>query len=493
MKVILTDNRSDLGGRSAFAYSDCACDCNCACPTDSWPCGGTAAKSDRMPSGEPIPVLSLPVAYYLELTPACNNCCPGCGNAATFSARGQADQLPQAAPLDGKGWGDLIARLASHARQFKLTGGEPTLHPDLAGIVRQIDSLGIPFTLFTNGRWPDPDALLRLLGDAEQFDGFLISLHGPDAAAHEAFSGVPGSFAETVTHIRRAVDAGHDVAVSMVINQHNWDRLAETLDFVLRLGANHLVCNRMIGSDIDGRDATSCVSTRDSVASLAPSEAQLRAAVVEVERVRARGRPVRFGNCIPQCFEPSSSRGCTAGTTFATIDPWGRMRPCNHVPVIAGDLRTQSVQDVWQGEVMERWRASVPEGCSTCAAFATCHGGCRAQGMLAGAGQDPLISGPGRSPAKEQLVPVPVLRLYDQLRPTGKFVRRTERGVDLLFSKSTVVRVPGGGAQPRSFAQLAASLDGSLSLQQIQRQYGDTAVNWVGMLYREGFVTWTSA
>ncbi|MBN1580123.1 MAG: radical SAM protein, partial [Anaerolineae bacterium] len=340
MKVILTDSRSDLGGRSVSAHSDCACDCQCACPTD------------RVSVGEPIPTLALPVAYYLELTPVCNNHCPGCGNGETFckepalcehqpakaaipsSTRGQWLRDSGLMPLDGAEWCDLVERLASHARQFKLTGGEPTLHPDLATIVRQIDCLGVPFTLFTNGRWMDPAALLHLLRDADRFDGFLISLHGPDAATHEAFNGVPGSFAETVANIRRAAQAGFDVAVSMVIDRTNWDCVTETLDFVLCLGANHLVCNRLIGS----------------ASSVMPSEAQLRAAMAEVGRGCAQGQPVRFGNCIPQCFEPSFSRGCTAGTTFATIDPWGRMRPCNHSPLIAGDVRTQSVETVWHGE-----------------------------------------------------------------------------------------------------------------------------------------------
>ena len=64
MLVTLTNDPADLGKRPVSSHQDCACDCQCACPTD----------------GAPIPVLSLPVAYYLELTPACTNRCPGCGN-----------------------------------------------------------------------------------------------------------------------------------------------------------------------------------------------------------------------------------------------------------------------------------------------------------------------------------------------------------------------------------------------------------------------------
>ncbi len=485
MNVVLTNNPADLGKPAISSHQDCACDCQCACPTD----------------GTPIPTLSLPVAYYLELTPVCDNRCPGCGNVYA-NARNRT-----AVSLDGTEWRNLIARLAPHAHQFKLTGGEPTLHPDFAQIVRTVEDNGIPFTLFTNGRWSDPTNLLRLLRDTDTCEGLLVSLHGPDAATHEAFSGVPGSFDETVANVRRAADAGLDVATSIVINRYNWDRIAETLDLALSLGANHVVCNRYISQDtptVSSQKVGECSRgfhtspgqrAMESAATLqpprntekipftddvSPSQAQLRAAIATIESLRAAGRPIRFGNCIPQCFEASSSRGCTAGSTFATIDPWGRMRPCNHAPLVAGDLRTQPVQDVWQGEAMSHWRSLVPAGCTTCSVFSTCHGGCRAQALLAGCTQDPLI----RIPLAEQpSVPAPEL-LYAGLRPTGKFARRVAGSVDVLISKGQVVSVPAD-CKP-----LVSQLDGSLTLGQIERRYGHAAVNWVGALHQERMVAW---
>jgi radical SAM protein with 4Fe4S-binding SPASM domain len=445
MRVILTHNPTDLGKRLVSSHQ---CDCNCACPID----------------GMLTPVLSLPVAYYLELTPACNNQCPGCGN--VYRNRGLPLCLQKTpVSMDGRAWSGLIARLASHAQQFKLTGGEATLHPDFAEIVRAIEGHGVPFTLFTNGRWPRPDALIRLLRNTAACEGLLVSLHGPDAATHETFSDVPGSFDETMTNIRRAADAGLDLAVSIVINQNNWDRIAETLDLALSLGANHVVCNRFVGAPVAG---------------ITPSQVQLSAAIVAIESLRAAEHPIRFGNCIPQCFETSSSRGCTAGSTFATIDPWGRMRPCNHAPFIAGDLGSQSVEEVWQGDGMAHWRSLVPADCATCSAFATCHGGCRAQAMLTKQAQDPLI----RTPLPAPRLTRHETRLYAGLRPAGESIRRFESGVEVLLHRSQVVAVPTG------YDHLAQKLDGSLTLRQIKRQYGSAAVDWIGALHREGMVAW---
>lgn len=448
MNVILTDNPADRGNLTV-TRADCACDCQCACPTE----------------GAVLPVLPAPVACYLELTPACNNACPGCGNVY------EAMSPHFAPPLDGPAWKRLITLMSAHVRQFKLTGGEPTLHPDLADLLRHINALGIPFTLFSNGRWQDGDGLLALLSSLECCEGLLISLHGPDAPTHEAFSGVVGSFAQTTATVCRAVEAGLDVSLSMVINRLNFDRIEATLDLAMRLGANHLVVNRLLGPLADGR-----LSHR-----LTPQASHLRQAMLTVERLRMHGRPIRFGNCIPQCFEPSSSRGCTAGRSFATVDPWGRLRPCNHAPVIAGDLNTQSVEEVWHGEVMRRWRAMLPTGCAGCAALAVCYGGCRAQALWSETAHDPLINAPLSTWQPEG---EPELRLWAGLRPLASFARQQAGETAVLLNRGTVVAVPA------TYWPLLDRLDGSLSLQDIHTCYGPAAVEWIGVLHRDGMVDW---
>ncbi len=466
-----------------YGRSDCACDC--ACPTD-----GAAA-----------PVLARPIAFYLELTPACNNRCPGCGNVyaaerllkapSPVPGAGTADKafsrqerprdggyeplrdagyapvkdVCAGPPLTGDGWRALIAQLAPHTQHVKLTGGEPTLHPDFAGIVAALGEFGISFAVFTNARWPDPARVLDTLRAAPTCEGLLVSLHGPDTATHEAFSGVPGSFAETTANLRRAVSAGVDVAASLVITRHNWAHVEATLALALDLGANHVVCNRWIGPPALG---------------LAPEPAHLRAVIAHIEALRAAGQPIRFGNCIPQCFAPSSSTGCTAGATFATIDPWGRVRPCNHAPLVAGDLRAQSLADIWHGPAMQHWRDLVPGGCAACPAFTTCHGGCRAQALLAEIDHDPLMQMPFPLPAPE-----PEVYLWEGLRPLARGERREEAGRLLLLHQGQVAVVP-----PELRAGLLPGLDGTRTLRHIQQNYGDAALNWIGGLAQAGLVVW---
>jgi radical SAM protein with 4Fe4S-binding SPASM domain len=347
----------------------------------------------------------------------------------------------------------------------KLTGGEPTLHPAFAEIVAALAAHRLPFTLFTNGRWDDSEALLRLLRRAGNCDGLLISLHGPDAATHEAFSAVAGSFGEATENLRRAAAAGVSTAASMVLQPANWERIEATLELALRLGAHHLVCNRWIGTEPAG---------------MALPAAALRQAMATVERLRAAGAPIRFGNCIPQCFELSSSTGCTAGLTFFTVDAWGRVRPCNHAPESVGDLRTQSLAEIWNGTGLARWRAAIPAGCEGCGLAALCRGGCRAQALLAGQCGDPLMGAPVTvRPAEE-----PEVRLWSGWRPVGQFISREDGAALVLIRRGQVT------AAPEALRAVVPLLDGAWTLAAIRERCGQPAVNWIGELYRQGWVSW---
>jgi hypothetical protein len=86
-----------LDGISRYDSDDqCDCDCDCACLLD-----GSVAR------------LPLPLTYYLELTPDCNNRCPGCGNVfVDDKVMRPASAQP---PLDAAGWGAILEKIGSHA------------------------------------------------------------------------------------------------------------------------------------------------------------------------------------------------------------------------------------------------------------------------------------------------------------------------------------------------------------------------------------------
>ncbi|MBU0702548.1 MAG: radical SAM protein, partial [Chloroflexi bacterium] len=284
-----------------------------------------------------INVLSTPAIYSLELTPVCNNRCRGCSN--VFAEMRDARTISP--PLGAAEWGAILERIAPHAEQLKLTGGEPTLHPEFEIIVRRVSALGLNFSLFTNACWPDPERVVRFLAGVPQCAGLLISLHGPTAPIHESFTGAPGSFQEAIANIRLATSAGLLVATSTVITRQNYDQIAEIAALTADLGADHAVVSRYLGEPLPD---------------LEPTTEELLAAVRTVEELRRSGARVRYGDCVPQCFVENSSTGCLAGVAYCAVDPWGNLRPCNHSPAVVGSLLEQPIESLWHSAAMEHWR-----------------------------------------------------------------------------------------------------------------------------------------
>jgi radical SAM protein with 4Fe4S-binding SPASM domain len=407
-----------------------------------------------------LPRLSAPVSFYLELTPVCNNRCPGCGNA--FVEPGKRAVQPCKAPLPADGWQEILGQLGPYARRLKLTGGEPTLHPEFEAIVHNIADTNIPFMLFSNGRWAEPQRLVEFLGALPQFEGFLISLHGPNATSHEAFTATPGSFEQALVGVRTAVQGGLPVSLSCVLTRYNWPLVKIMADLARELGAASLVFNRYIGPD---------------AARLAPSPEALRVAIQQIVALRAAGRPVKLGNCLPTCFEATDQAGCLAGLAFFTVDPWGEVRPCNHASLNCGNLKEHSVAEIWRSPAMEQWRRIQPEACQGCPALSTCRGGCRAEALFRGS--DPLITAP-LVPAES--TPGQTVLLYGEARPVGRFERQAEVFGTLLMAGNRLYPVP------RRDERILSMLDGQSTLRQIEARWGTTAVELVVSLYQNGMV-----
>jgi radical SAM protein with 4Fe4S-binding SPASM domain len=313
-------------------------------------------------------ILSIPAIYALEITSACNSHCPGCSNV-------YADQRRGPPPLTAQQWRTLLAPFISEAVQIRLTGGEPTLHPEFLDIFDEVTSHDAWMTVFTNGRWLNPEQIVKCIRERRHFSGLLVSLHGADPSSHEAFSGVPGSFDETIANIRLAVENGITVALSTVITRYSYDELEALVELGQELGVHHIAFNRYIGHPLP---------------EIEPSEEQMRSAIVRVQKLAQAGAPIKYGIGVPQCFLPNDSEGCLAGVAYASIDPWGNLRPCAHSPTVVGSLRESSIEELWHSPVMNQWRALMPDDCISCAAYPICHGGCRAIQELHPDRRDPL-------------------------------------------------------------------------------------------------------
>jgi len=107
-------------------------------------------------------------AIELNVTDHCNLCCENCDHAAGI--------IPQKAIRSEECLRDLSG-LASvlHARELKIVGGEPLLHPELGNVLKACRQSGTADTiiLWTNGLLLD-----KMTPDAwQQIDGIVVSVY----------------------------------------------------------------------------------------------------------------------------------------------------------------------------------------------------------------------------------------------------------------------------------------------------------------------------
>jgi len=405
-------------------------------------------------------VLSWPAIYSLELTPACNNRCPGCSNVYRAARRPAA--------TDAATWERWLAEFGPEAVQMRLTGGEPTLHPEFLRILTAATSYDAWVSVFTNGRWREPVQLVRQLAGWPRLSGLLISLHGACAESHEAFSRVAGSFAETTANIRFAVAHGVPVALSTILTRQSCPEVEAVVALGHDLGVQHIAFNRYLSAP-DPR--------------IEPTLDQFRAAMRAIEAFAAAGEPVKYGIGLPQCFCDNSSEGCLAGVAYVAVDPWGHVHPCAHSPAMIGSLHERSLVELWHSPRMDVWRGLMPAECTGCTAYARCHGGCRAVQEVRPDGRDPLR----RTPLAQYRPPAAPCPLPASAYPTADVRLRPEAFGYVALGRGQFLPVHAA-ARP-----VIEACDGRQTFAQLAAMFGQAGLELLGELWQAGMLSITDA
>ena len=160
-----------------------------------------------------------PMLVIWEVTQACDLACVHC------RASAQPERNP--AELSTEQGYRLLDEIRSFGEPLMVfTGGDPLKRPDLYELIRYSVKIG----LRTNVT-PSATPLLT----AEAIEGFqaagiarmAISLDGPDAATHDEFRGIPGTFDRAMFALRHARDIGLDTQLQTTVSRRNMARLAE--------------------------------------------------------------------------------------------------------------------------------------------------------------------------------------------------------------------------------------------------------------------------
>jgi uncharacterized protein len=124
---------------------------------------------------------------YLNITYRCNSRCLFC--AADVAYKESPRQLSV----------QEIGHLIGDRRylQIQLSGGEPTIHPDILNIVRLCRAHSDHVALLSHGRTFQSEVFSRDVLEAG-INNIIVPLYGPDSESHDHVSKVRGSFDQTI-------------------------------------------------------------------------------------------------------------------------------------------------------------------------------------------------------------------------------------------------------------------------------------------------------
>jgi radical SAM protein with 4Fe4S-binding SPASM domain len=334
--------------------------------------------------------LAAPFLVVWNLTNACNLRCQHCYQRAdkptpdelsTEEAKRIIDQLDEA-----------------NVSSIAFSGGEPLMRRDFFEVSEYAASKGIYVSVATNGTLLTKKNVKRLKQAGVEY--VEVSLDGADAETHDSFRGVKGAFDRTLKGIRNAVEVGLYTGIATVSTRNNLYEIPDIIELAKELGVDRVIIFNFVptgrGEEIVDLDLSP--EQRENllkylykelsgggieVLSTAPQYAR-----VCIQQSPAEGRNISAPTHFAALNLNNRTRqladflgGCGAGRLYCAVQPNGLVTPCVFMPIVVGDLRKQSMKEIWvTSKVLSDLsnRDALKGRCGHCPYKYIC-GGCRAR------------------------------------------------------------------------------------------------------------------
>jgi len=255
-----------------------------------------------------------------------------------------------------------------------VTGGEPFLRSDFSAILSALSQRGFDTYILTNGTLISRKRARELADLGVR--GVQISLEGPEQI-HDSIRGT-GSFAASMNGIHNIVNSGIELTLNTTLSEINAPYFMDMINLSSALGAQKLGFSRLVPSG-GGKQLINRMLSRTVVEDLYRKIFSLNTGDLKI----VTGDPVASQYRSPEQAAYGSSDpsgGCAAGVSGLTILPDGTVTPCRRLPIPIGNVRTDSLREIWaSSDVLNslRNKALYQGKCGDCSRWASCRG-CRA-------------------------------------------------------------------------------------------------------------------
>jgi radical SAM protein with 4Fe4S-binding SPASM domain len=285
----------------------------------------------------------------------------------------------------------LVDQIADFARPILvLSGGEPLFRPDIYDIAAHATKRGLIVALATNATLLDADVARRIKTSGVR--RVSVSFDGADAATHDIFRG-KGAFDRTLEGIEHLRRAGVPFQINTTVARHNVHQMPQALQLAKDLGSQALhlfllvpvgcgveiaedaqitpteyegVLNWMYDAEMEGGIELKATCAPHYFRIVRQRQAEERRQGIVRERPAshrrqegAGGRPGGHGtgngsNEEARAAMSAMTKGCLAGSGVCFVSHRGEVFPCGYLPVEAGNVRHQSLQEIWEGSTLFR-------------------------------------------------------------------------------------------------------------------------------------------
>ncbi|MEL6282913.1 MAG: pyrroloquinoline quinone biosynthesis protein PqqE [Pseudomonadota bacterium] len=334
-----------------------------------------------------------PTAMLAELTHRCPLSCPYCSNPLELVRRD--------AELSTEQWVEVFRQAGElGVLHVHLSGGEPASRRDLEDLTEAAAEADLYTNLITSGVGLTAKRIAELA--RRGLEHVQLSIQGPTKAISDEIGGYAGGYERKMQVADWIAAEGLPLTVNAVMHRRNFERLEDTIDLAVKLGARRLEVATVQFHGWALRNQ----------AALMPTRRQVEAAETIIDDARNRLRGVLVIDYVAADYFARFPKACMGGwgSVGLVVTPSGAVMPCHAADTIPHlvfeNVRDRPLSEIWRNsDAFNAYRGVdwMQEPCRSCERREIDFGGCRCQAMaLAGdaAATDPACE---KSPLNEKL------------------------------------------------------------------------------------------
>lgn len=238
----------------------------------------------------------------------------------------------------------------------RITGGECMSHPSFKNYIRYVKDKGFALTLLTNLTLLDDETIYILKeGTLSQVQ---VSMFSVNPEIHDRITAVPGSLEKTMKNIEKLKAAGVPVSIATQAMEINKDSIERLYEYTSKHGFN-LRCDWTIIAKENRNSENLSYRIRDLSNYKNICKSRLK---------HCDGYEKELRKALSRDPKPETSHLCNAGTNGLYIDTNLKVHPCPGWDLIVGDLKSDSLSDIWnKSEKLQKVRDVVLKDFPKCA------------------------------------------------------------------------------------------------------------------------------